>query len=237
MDTIELLWFNKRSTPGGRYFHRFYVTSPSQRHASCFYLMPITNEAASLREKLENNNGPDLDTVRKWLRDCSENHEQCSSYSRQMAPSLRVIDCQSKALIMIEPGHPYVALSYVWGDQAPILAPTPDRLPTHLPKTIEDAMEVSLKLDVGYLWVDRYCINQTDEEEKRTLIPIMDLIYQNAEFTIIAAVGDNPNHGLPGIRGCSRVSYPNIDIGGHKFSVSPDPSQELWLSSWGNRGW
>jgi len=55
------------------------------------------------------------------------------------------------------------------------------------------------KLGYRYLWVDRYCINQGNEEEKADQCGKMDLIYQNADLTIIAAIGDNPTYGLPGV--------------------------------------
>jgi hypothetical protein len=41
-----------------------------------------------------------------------------------------------------------------------------EQLPTKLPRTIEDAITVTQKLDFRYLWVDRYCINQQPDEEQ-----------------------------------------------------------------------
>lgn len=81
----------------------------------------------------------------------------------------------------------YVALSYVWGP------PSGD-----WPQTILDALEVTKRLGEQYRWVDRLCINQTNLEEKHFLISKMDAIYEDAEFTIVAAVGD-ARIGLPGV--------------------------------------
>jgi hypothetical protein len=72
-------------------------------------------------------------------------------------------------------------------------------LPKKLPRTIEDVITVTQKLDFRYLWVDRYCINQQREKGKAHQIGKMDEIYMNAELTIIAAAGSNPNYGLPSV--------------------------------------
>jgi hypothetical protein len=77
-----------------------------------------------------------------------------------------LIECQTRTLVPAE-DHPYVALSYVWGPIHGIFKFTDDseQLPTKLPRTIEDAITVTQKLDFRYLWVDRYCINQQPDEE------------------------------------------------------------------------
>ena len=55
------------------------------------------------------------------------------------------------------------------------------------------------RLGYRYIWIDRYCVNQRDEQESADQVGKMDLIYQNAKLTIIAAIGDDPTHGLPGV--------------------------------------
>lgn len=62
-----------------------------------------------------------------------------------------------------------------------------------------DAVEVTNKLGLQYLWVDRLCINQADDNEKAYLISKMTTIYEEAELTIVAAAGTGASHGLPGI--------------------------------------
>ena len=111
------------------------------------------------------------------------------------------------------------SLSYVWG-QSPsaTLESVTDYAyqPTlhELPKVIEDSIEVTLRLGFQYLWVDRYCINQSDKEDQHNQIRQMDLIYSNAEFTIIAAAGNGPHHGLPGVRGTLRKYHPCFSFSG-----------------------
>jgi hypothetical protein len=101
----------------------------------------------------------------------------------------------------------YVALSYVWGqplandvDSAGCLAQKDDKLPLNIPRTIRDAMTITDGLGFQYLWVDKYCIDQSlpphgfDEQ-----VAAMDLIYSGAAITIIAAAGNDSNYGLPGV--------------------------------------
>lgn len=65
--------------------------------------------------------------------------------------------------------------------------------------TIIDAIEVALSLEIRYLWVDRLCIIQDNEEEKKAQIEQMDRIYGNAVVTIVAATSANLNAGIPGV--------------------------------------
>ncbi|EWZ33609.1 hypothetical protein FOZG_13321 [Fusarium oxysporum Fo47] len=67
------------------------------------------------------------------------------------------------------------------------------------PQTIEDAITVALQVGINFLWVDRYCLPQQECPEKREQIQKMHKIYREADLTIIAAAGDGPDYGLPGI--------------------------------------
>lgn len=66
----------------------------------------------------------------------------------------------------------------------------------------------------------------------------MDLIYARANLTIIAAAGQDPNHGLPGVRGTLRSRQPQLNISNH-FLVYPLPSPKWTIknSKWATRGW
>jgi len=57
---------------------------------------------------------------------------------------------------------------------------------------------VTLRLQYRYIWIDRYCIPQSDEREQQTQIKNMGSIYTSAEATIVAAAGADPAFGLSG---------------------------------------
>lgn len=82
----------------------------------------------------------------------------------------------------------YMALSYVWGTGPP----------EDWPKVVTDAVDVTARLGLQHLWVDRPCIDRNNAQEKHFLISKMSGIYECAEFTILAAAGADAVHGLPG---------------------------------------
>jgi Heterokaryon incompatibility protein (HET) len=73
-------------------------------------------------------------------------------------------------------------------------------------------MHVTVSLGMEYLWVDRYCIDQSNKQNKHRQIQQMDLIYSAAQLTIIAAAGEDLNLGLPGINGTMRANQELLRI-------------------------
>jgi hypothetical protein len=72
------------------------------------------------------------------------------------------------------------------------------RLPKDIPLTIEDAIRVTKDLGCRFLWVDKYCIDQSNETEKQQQCSPMGDIYAGSQITIFA-LGPNSNYGLPGV--------------------------------------
>jgi hypothetical protein len=178
-----------------------------------------------------------------WLHSCDTQHLQtCGSERGHTNTHLRLIDCKKRRVDNgpTDSNLPYAALSYVFG---PAQLGSHERLvgwklPENLPQTIEDAIEVTLKLGMQYLWVDRYCIIQDDEDDKSWQIRRMNLVFANAYVTIIAAAGDGPSHGLPGVSRTPRTSQPYARIGGYCLvSVLPDPQWVIGASNWMKRAW
>lgn len=140
----------------------------------------------------------DFDILNGWLRLCQDMHTKtCAVKSSSSMPFLKLIDCDARVIVPAF-NRPYVTLSYMWGSISGSNEYS-ESLPEGLPCTIEDAITVTRKLGFRYLWIDRYCINQQCEEEKAEQVQKMDLIYQNSEVTIIAAAGQDPLYGLPGV--------------------------------------
>lgn len=149
-----------------------------------------------------------------------------------------MIDCETRRIVPAVDSK-YLALSYLWGsDQKNSkLNDNSEVLPSEIPETIEDAIAVKLRLDFRYLWIDRYCIDQ-GSAEAHAQIQQMDLVYQNAEVTIVAAAGNNPSHGLPGVGRRHRSLQPRVKVGKHLlFSTLQDPRLRIKGSSWMSRGW
>ncbi|KAK4451180.1 heterokaryon incompatibility protein-domain-containing protein [Podospora aff. communis PSN243] len=144
-----------------------------------------------------------IDTVKSWLASCDRHHgDHCNRGQTPVAPDQQptfLIDVHRSCLVAATPGAAYATLSYVWGQArgSPGFSLTSD---THdvlreegsldqvdLPRTIRDAMAFVAALGLSYLWVDRLCIMQDNEEHKHGQIKAMGSIYSHSSFTIIAA--------------------------------------------------
>lgn len=200
---------------------------------TCF--VPQPNGASAVRTSKKNL--VDYEIFKGWLNLCQQDHENiCGDVKLGPVPFLKLIDCETRALV---PGsdHSYVALSYTWGsiDSGKDFM---ESLPDGLPCTIEDAITVTLKLGFRYLWIDRYCINQQRRDEVFEQIQKMDIIYQNSEFTIIAAAGQDPLYGLPGVSRRDRSPQAPTKISEHSTLTSLENPQHLLRGSrWMSRGW
>lgn len=144
--------------------------------------------------------------VRGWIEDCRENHKlscatETNPHAVEFFKSLPVIDCDSGRIVVLPKGQNYLALSYVWG--SPIKAGVMTESLTDLdvkkcPRTIQDSIQVTRSLGYQYLWIDRYCIDQSNAVQKSYQLAMMDHIYENATLTLVAAAGLDDRHGLPG---------------------------------------
>lgn len=145
-------------------------------------------------ENLEPGGEPTFDWAKRCLQRCISTHPACPKPLHQSLPTrvLKIVDAQSLALVSEEYGH-YIALSYCWGGPQ-TFATTKDTLFTmqegfatiSLPQTIQDAVNVTRKLGVQYLWVDSLCIIQDSEEDKLNELPRMASYYENALVTVVA---------------------------------------------------
>jgi hypothetical protein len=68
-----------------------------------------------------------------------------------------------------------------------------------VPSPLLDSILLVEQLGERFLWIDRLCIMQDDEETKLQEINGMGRVYGNAFLAIIAATGDNAEAGLQGV--------------------------------------
>jgi hypothetical protein len=103
----------------------------------------------------------------------------------------------------LETPEQYAALSYCWGGPStntlrketyPTLLS--DKPIQTLPRTIQDAIHVTQKLGIRFLWVDSLCIIQDDEDDKATQILQMADIYKGAQVTIAASSASGCTKGF-----------------------------------------
>jgi len=201
---------------------------PLERSADCIKLCPISSYV-------------DLGRICRWIKFCDDNHSvPCRAGKREtnaQAVSSRVsslrgfhlIDVVDRVVVPSALSEKFVALSYVWGGYAKQQTAT-----LRWPKVVEDAIVVTAALGFHYLWVDRYCI---PEEDKHNQISRMDLIYQKSQLTIIAAAGQDADHGLPGVT-AARASAPTYPSPLRLRVMPPhDARDAIRQSMWWARGW
>jgi Heterokaryon incompatibility protein (HET) len=190
----------------------------------------------------------DYEILKSWIVECQNGHGmgkpgKCHRTERIPISALKVIDCSTKQVEMAMAACQYVALSYVWGPAVAQQQPdcSPNTGLSNLPRTVEDAILVTLKLGYRYLWVDRYCIDQDDGDNKAIQVNQMDLIYHEAEVTIVATAGDDPTFGLPGVTTFQpRVGPIQVNIGGLALGAvvcEIFESDMIAESKWNTRGW
>ena len=122
-------------------------------------------------------------------------HEGCPRISMNILPS-RVIDVEKICLHETEGRETgnYVALSYCWGgDQK--MKTTKENIASkkisikleHLPRTLQDAIQVCRQLAIRYLWIDALCIIQDNDDDKTRELSQMALIYNRATLVVSAS--------------------------------------------------
>ncbi|KAE9378453.1 HET-domain-containing protein, partial [Stipitochalara longipes BDJ] len=150
---------------------------------------------------------------------------------------LLLIDCMSRQVVAAPHRCWYLALSYVWGNQKARTVKVDEKL-TCLPQTIEDAITVTSKLGFRYLWVDMYCIRQDNQSHVGDQIRHMDLVYRQAQATIIAAAGDNPAFGLPGVSCARQTRQVHVTMNGLTVAnFAHNPWELVDSSVWNSRAW
>lgn len=147
-------------------------------------------------------------TIRKcqaWYAECCSSHEACSGSDSATFPRrvLDLTDTASTSRVRLREtdglSGQYTALSYCWGGTKPSLTTTSNyesRMSgmnsSDLPVCYQDAIAVTLKLGIKYLWIDALAIIQDDPQDWQKEVYVMDQIFRNAAVVIVAAAALNP---------------------------------------------
>jgi hypothetical protein len=201
-----------------------------------------------------------IELPRSWLRTCEKHHVKCKplplhfgvSPGRMNQPLrfLRLIDLHEERLVEISTQCRYVALSYMWGltSSLKLLNENLTTLSlkgglkagrTELSQTVRDAMSLVLQLGERYLWIDALCLVQDNPEDMVHGIENMDVIYESALMTIIAANGQDQNSGLTGLNGTKRDirQFCREVVPGVKMTITQGVHKHLAVARYSSRGW
>ncbi|KAI1068956.1 hypothetical protein LB507_006175 [Fusarium sp. FIESC RH6] len=158
-----------------------------------------------------------------WIQNCRQTHQNCASYHAKRVPKVlptRLVDVGTDApdqppKLFVPLHHlrslEYIALSYAWGSQGNFIKTTSSNLEamtqylpwTQLPKTIQEAIVVTRRLGIRYLWVDALCILQSEgpddikhKEDWSREAARFGQYYENSVLTIAATGASSSNDGL-----------------------------------------
>ena len=221
---------------------------------------PYVDDHMSEREKLLSSRAIpseklNLRQVGGWLSTCKMLHtHKCDSghWTNMAVAGIRLIDVENRCVIT--PGNEvtYCALSYCWGTKPFLKLKSADGASLYkknalstdcpdLPKTIKDAMYLTSYLGIRYLWVDALCILQDNEANKKHQLPLMEKIYRHATLTVVAAAGEDPSTGLPGLHaGARRIRQFSQRVGKVWLYASSEKltrGDRIAQSIWSNRAW
>lgn len=149
-------------------------------------------------------------SLSRWLYECDSNHVVCSNSSKilptrliDVHPTRNEHECRLSETTA-ETGQ-YLALSYCWGtDQSTIATTTTANLADRfcgfninsLPKTFQDAIHLTRKLGVKFLWIDALCIIQDNTSDWERESSTMCQVYRNAYLTLAATASSSGSGGL-----------------------------------------
>lgn len=194
-----------------------------------------------------------LALLSRWIKTCCGSHQATcglSDLARQnKRDRIRLIDVASRTLVTRDPEVcPYAALSYVWGQKTEEYLKFADEiqkrddgvavLPRSAPQIIEDGIDVCKRLEIPFLWVDLYCVDQHDPARKIAAIRGMGLIYQQALVTFIA--GGSGSRLLYSTADDVRLGDEQLveTIHGRSYITASVPIFSLLVdSAWNDRGW
>jgi hypothetical protein len=137
-----------------------------------------------------------MSLARHWFDTCREKHPNCIGVEPTLPTRLIDVEADTNRVFLrehISSGN-YAALTYCWGTGETGIITTADTIQAHrehgllvvdLPPTLRDAVEIARQLGIRYLWVDRLCIIQDDDDWLREASRMCN-VYENAEITISA---------------------------------------------------
>ncbi|KAK2605944.1 hypothetical protein QQS21_003670 [Conoideocrella luteorostrata] len=156
-----------------------------------------------------------LDVLRGWLDECQKNHPKCQIKTSLQKPT-RLLEVKSQdgsyimrlvdvAALQDRENIVYNTLSHCWGDlQSANLRTTRENEAKHragidisaLPRTYRDAVAVTQKLGVRYIWIDSLCIIQGERQDWEFEASRMSHVYHGSFLTLAATDAAGPDGGL-----------------------------------------
>lgn len=197
--------------------------------------------------------------MRHWISDCKDTHGRCAAYNDTASSPTRVLDVScfhhSNDIVLKELDEnvlhiSYAALSHCWGDPShPPITTTTTNLAVRktriafddLTKSFQDAVTITRKLEIPYLWIDSLCIIQDSKSDWEKEASKMATVYVGAVVTLSALGSPDSNGGFylrPPKEKTDFVYRHDITLGSQRYRVfvcepdSPHISGPLMERAW-----
>ncbi|RKK11296.1 hypothetical protein BFJ66_g8908 [Fusarium oxysporum f. sp. cepae] len=206
-----------------------------------------------------------FECLSKWINNCSDNHKSCNKLhartgeNREWLPArlvkiIRNADGVPEIIKVVEtnrsndlpPKIEYATLSYCWGRQpfTKLLRSDIESMATtgmpvkDLPATFRDAITVTNRLGLEYIWIDALCIIQLDAEDWSLHSVTMAKVYSYSAITLAAAASSDAHGGLfrernpASINGAKvNLKWPSHELEGEFYLVPTDPWEKAVANS------
>ncbi|KAK7961026.1 hypothetical protein PG988_012240 [Apiospora saccharicola] len=189
------------------------------------------------------------DFVARNLRRCTESHAACQQSQIGLREALgenwpkrmlQIDKIRSQVTLVpfeLSMASNYMALSYCWGCQKGQLRATSESLPqlrkgvsiSSLPRTLEDAVQVAIRLGAELIWIDSVCIIQDDPQDLSEEAGKMSSVYAQALLTIIAKSSSACNEGF-----LSRKRQESIHLTNVRVDDQPTEIRARVVHDWGH---
>ncbi|PMD66958.1 HET-domain-containing protein [Hyaloscypha bicolor E] len=149
--------------------------------------------------------------AKEWIDRCNQEHTTCSATNKAARLPTRVLDLETglphngiKLADTKGISSRYVCLSHCWGKSRNKHLTTMANLKANrasipldqLPRTMQDAITVTRKFGIRYLWIDSLCIVQDSIEDWSHEAAQMASTYENSFFTIGATSAGSDDDGF-----------------------------------------
>ncbi|KAH3909373.1 hypothetical protein HBI56_185780 [Parastagonospora nodorum] len=218
--------------------HRIVMASNTQRTGKDHIMSNFYGDKIGCRSDVERvlscdtASSESLETAKGWINNCNTEHD-CI---KKVTPNLprRLLDVRNNTVRLHETtlhdrGTRYACLSHCWGKPPKpndpfktVLRTTPATLYAFrtsipwndLPQTFQDAIAVTRKLDIPFLWIDSLCIIQDEPDKKdwHEQSANMANVYQNSYLTLAATSAKDADGGMYTQHDGPRVHRPSAPV-------------------------
>jgi hypothetical protein len=184
-----------------------------------------------------------------WIKKCLFEHPECQQHLVQDFIPTRVIAVGQKGddyVQLVDKARDkqltdkrYVALSHCWGLNMPASARTTgvnfaDHLKSiplsDLTTTFVDAIKITRRLGIPYVWIDSLCIIQGSAEDWGAEAAQMSAVYTCAQVTLSASGSSDGSQGCR-IRG-DEVPYVDVPLNGGEVEAGSKTQRKYRVCAW-----